>query len=82
VIDFIGNKAKFRIIKRNNRYVVQEFYGFWKIGFYLTTNYLTRPIALDDGDPFEHINYSDAEYVVYKLMKKRKQKGYIIKEYI
>lgn len=75
IIDFISNKARFRIIKRDNRYIAQQFHGFWRIGFYLDITWIPEP-----NNFFEHINYSDAEYVIYKMMKDNT--SYIIKEYI
>jgi hypothetical protein len=74
IIDFINNKVRFRIIKRNNRYIPQQFYGFWRIGFYLDIAWIPEP-----NNHFEHINYSDAEYVIYKLMKDNT--SYVVKEY-
>ena len=66
MIDFIGNKARFRIIKRNERYIPQQFHGFWKIGFYLDIAWLPEP-----NNYFEHVNYSDAEYVIYSKLDNR-----------
>lgn len=74
VIEFIGTKAKFRIIKRNERYIAQQFHGYWKIGFYIDVTWIPEP-----NNYWEHINYSDAEYVIYKLMKDHT--SYVVKEY-
>ena len=74
----LKSKPKYRIIKRDNKFVAQEFIGRWIIGIYMDLTYTT------DHDLgifiFEHDTLNAAEAIINKQVL-RKNKKFIIKEY-
>jgi hypothetical protein len=76
----LKQQPKFRIIISNNKYLSQEFHGYWKIGFYLNFTYHTSPPWLPYS--FEHSSLGEAELAIEKRMKEFHGKTYIIKEYL
>ena len=71
---------KFRIVGRNNKFVPQEFIGFWKFGIYADIgkdSYQTDYLAIK----FEHQNIAEAELVIESRKKQLRQKHYVVKDY-
>jgi len=76
----LKKRAKFRIIIYKDKYYSQEFYGFWKIGFYFNFGYYK-------GIPqeiYKHDIIEEAEEAINQAIKESKsnKKTYIVKEYI
>ena len=67
---------KFRIIRRDNNFVPQEFIGIWKLGLY-------ADISKEFNSPrwiphhFEHKNIAEAELVIERRQKQLKHKKYV-----
>ena len=77
----LKKRAKFRIIIHKDKYITQEFCGFWKIGFYFNFGfYKSEPFSL--YHTFKHDTIEEAEEVIDKAMKEANTKTYIVKEYI
>ena len=71
---------KFRIVRRNNYFVPQEFIGIWKVGLYAD---ISKEFNYSDYIPhqFEHDNIAEAELVIERRKKQFTHKNYAVKNY-
>ena len=76
----LKKRPKFRIVIHNDKYITQEFWGFWKIGFYFNFGFYKGESFI--SETFEHDTIEEAEEVIDQAMKESNQKTYIVKEYI
>jgi hypothetical protein len=79
LMQILKKRPKFRIIKRRNKYISQEFFGFWKIGFYFNFGYYKRELFIPDS--YKHDTMKEAEETIEKAMEETNIKEYVIKEY-
>ena len=66
---------KFRVVRRENHYVPQEFIGIWKLGLYAD---ISKEFNYSGWIPhhFEHKNIAEAELVIERRQKQLKHKDY------
>ena len=71
---------KFRIIRRGNKFVPQEFHGIWKVGLYAD---IAKEFNFSEYIPFqfEHENITEAESVIERRRKQIGHNNYVVKDY-
>ena len=71
---------KFRIVRRDNNFVPQEFIGIWKLGLYAD---ISKEFNYSGWIPhhFEHKNIAEAELVIERRLKQLKYKNYVAGTY-
>lgn len=79
ILYILKSKPKFRIIKKKDIFISQEFWGFWKIGFYFEFGYYKGEPFVPDS--YKHDTMEEAEETIEKAMEEANIKEYVIKEY-
>ena len=77
----VFSNPKFRIICRDNKFVPQEFVGFWKVGLYAD---ISKEFNCADHNipyQFEHENIFEAELVIERRKRQLMPYNFVVRNY-